>query len=59
VIAKKKMGNVEALAPNLLDSQLIVETSLARHLVKFQVSNKALFLDLLEALEQNTLNRKE
>ncbi|CAG8806160.1 34626_t:CDS:2, partial [Gigaspora margarita] len=59
VITKKKTGNVEALAPNLLDPQLTVEASLARHLVKSQVSNKALSLDLLEALEQNTLNRKE
>ncbi|CAG8856791.1 18161_t:CDS:1, partial [Gigaspora margarita] len=59
VIAKKKMGNVEALASNLLDPQLTVEASLARHLVKSQISNKALFLDLLEAQEQNTLNRKE
>ncbi|CAG8680210.1 40470_t:CDS:2 [Gigaspora margarita] len=59
VIAKKKMGNVEALAPNFLDPQLIVEASLAKHLVKSQVLNKALFFDLLEALEQNTLNRKE
>ncbi|CAG8472845.1 14461_t:CDS:2 [Gigaspora margarita] len=59
VIAKKKIGNVEALVSNLLDLQLTVEASLARHLVKSQVLNKALFLDLLEALEQNTLNRKE
>ncbi|CAG8854517.1 24705_t:CDS:1, partial [Gigaspora margarita] len=59
VIAKKKTRNVEALASNFLDLQLTVEASLARHLVKFQVSNKALFLDLLEALEQNTLNRNE
>ncbi|CAG8817918.1 10139_t:CDS:2, partial [Gigaspora margarita] len=59
VIVKKKTGNVEALASNLLDPQLTIEAFLARHLVKFQVSNKALFLDLLEALEQNTLNRKE
>ncbi|CAG8816658.1 10877_t:CDS:2, partial [Gigaspora margarita] len=52
VITKKKTGNVEALAPNLLDPQLTVEASLARHLVKSQVSDKALSLDLLEALEQ-------
>ncbi|CAG8855878.1 1033_t:CDS:2, partial [Gigaspora margarita] len=59
VIAKKKMGNIKALAPNLLDPQLTVEASLARYLVKSQVSNKVLSLDLLEALEQNILNRKE
>ncbi|CAG8822081.1 27628_t:CDS:2, partial [Gigaspora margarita] len=59
VIAKKKTRNIEALAPNLLDPQLIVEASLARHLVKSQVSNKVLSLDLLEVLEQNILNRKE
>ncbi|CAG8826832.1 16022_t:CDS:1, partial [Gigaspora margarita] len=59
VIAKKKTENIEALASNLLDPQLTVEASLARHLVKFQISNKALSLDLLKALEQNTLNRKK
>ncbi|CAG8828400.1 21628_t:CDS:2, partial [Gigaspora margarita] len=32
VITKKKTGNVEALASNLLDPQLIVEAFLARHL---------------------------
>ncbi|CAG8799511.1 13808_t:CDS:2, partial [Gigaspora margarita] len=32
VIAKKKTGNVEALASNLLDPQLTVEASLARYL---------------------------
>ncbi|CAG8799277.1 29018_t:CDS:2, partial [Gigaspora margarita] len=47
VIARKKTGN------------LIVEASLARHLVKSQISNKVLSLDLLEALEQNILNRKK
>ncbi|CAG8856246.1 25813_t:CDS:2, partial [Gigaspora margarita] len=47
VIAKKKTEN------------LTIEASLARHLVKSQISNKALSLDLVEALEQNTLNRKE
>ncbi|CAG8857283.1 37303_t:CDS:2, partial [Gigaspora margarita] len=55
----KEDGNIEALAPNLLDPQLTVEASLARYLVKSQVSNKALSLNLLEALEQNTLNKKE
>ncbi|CAG8835990.1 6255_t:CDS:2, partial [Gigaspora margarita] len=42
-----------------VSKELTVEASLARHLVKSQVLNKTLFLDLLEALEQNTLNRKE